>query len=55
MEKIEETVLSNLDLLEVAKAYCEFNCDKSNAMVVLLSLLDVIITKQRETVTLLIN
>lgn len=55
MEKIENTVLSSIDLLEVAKAYCEYNSHKSDEIMTLVSLIDIIINKQKEIMISILN
>ena len=45
--KLEERVYTNMDLLEIAKTYCEFNYDKSKEISVLNSIIDIIIENQK--------
>ena len=51
MEKIveiERQLDVNTDLLEIAKAYCEFNNDKSDEVSALISILDIILDNQKK-------
>jgi len=48
LSKIEAQALSNINLLEIAKDYCKFNMGKCSEISTLETLLDVILTVQRE-------
>lgn len=51
MEKIieiERQLNTNLDLIEIAKAYCEFNFDKSDELCTLISVLEIILDNQKK-------
>lgn len=45
--EMENEILENLSLLEIAKCYCEANFDKSNEFGTLVFLLDIVLKKQR--------
>ena len=45
---IEEKITLSLDLLEVAKGYCEKNFDKGQEVVALGSVLDVLVDVQKD-------
>ena len=45
---MEEKLIVTLDLLEVAKRYCENDCGESKALGPLYSLFDVMLKNQRE-------
>lgn len=50
MEKIvelERQLNVNIDLLEIAKAYCEFNNDKSDEISALIPILEIILDNQK--------
>ncbi len=47
---IEEKIMLSIDLLEIAKKYCESNFDKGNEIVSVGSLLGVVLKEQREIV-----
>lgn len=47
---LEEQLNRGIDLLEIAKTYCEFNCDKSDEIATLFSVLELIVKEQRNTV-----
>ncbi len=47
---LEEKISRNTDLLEIAKTYCEFNCDKSDEISTLFSILELIVERQKDTV-----
>ena len=50
MEKIvelERQLNVNTDLLEIAKAYCEFNNDKSDEISTLIPILEIILDNQK--------
>ena len=51
--ELEEKLTTNIDLLEISRSYCEFNYDKSNELLVLYSMLDVIIHNQRDAMKVL--
>ena len=56
MEKIvelERQLNVNTDLLEIAKAYCEFNFDKSSELTALLSILEIILANQKKATDVL--
>lgn len=44
---IEEKMIINTDLLQIAKDYCEFNGDKSRTTSSLLSLIEVMLNNQK--------
>lgn len=46
--KIEEKITLSMDLLEVAKGYCEYNFDKGQEVVALNSILEIILKNQKE-------
>ena len=46
--EIEKQLNSNIDLLEIAKDYCEFNIDKSIFASRLLSMLEIILINQKK-------
>ena len=51
MEKIveiERQLNINIDLIEVAKAYCEFNFDKSDELCTLISVFEIILDNQKK-------
>ena len=47
---IEEKVISNLNLLELAKAYCELNYDKSDELLVISTVIDIVLKNQKELI-----
>lgn len=47
---LEQNISRSIDLLEIAKTYCEFNCDKSDEISTLFSILEIIIEQQKNTV-----
>ena len=47
---LEEQLSRNVDLLEIAKTYCEFNCAKSDEISTLFSILELIIEQQKNSV-----
>lgn len=54
MEKfmdIEERVSLNVDLLQIAKDYCEFNIDKSIAIGTLMPLIEITLKNQKDIIT----
>ena len=48
LDSVEEKLIVTLDLLEVAKRYCENDCGESKALGPLYSLFDVMLKNQRE-------
>ena len=53
MEKIvdiEEQMNINVDLLQIARDYCEYNIENSQATSSLMSLLEIMLQKQRNIV-----
>ena len=53
MEKIiniEEQMNANVDLLQIARDYCEFNIDKSATIGFLISLIEIILENQKNIV-----
>ena len=46
--QLEEKITLSLDLLEVAKGYCEYNFDKGQEVVAICSILEVVLEAQRE-------
>lgn len=50
---IEEQLNRSNDLLEIAKAYCEYKCDTSDEISTLFSILEIILENQRNTVKIL--
>lgn len=53
MEKIidiEEQMNINVDLLQIARDYCEYNIENSHATTSLMSLLEIMLQKQRNIV-----
>ena len=47
---IEEQMNTNIDLLQIAKDYCEYNIDKANSYSALLSLLEIILNNQKNVI-----
>ncbi len=47
---LEAQLNKGIDLLEIAKTYCEYNCDKSDEISTLFSILELIIKEQKNTV-----
>ena len=47
---VEEKIIRTLDLLEIARSYCEHNFDKGEEIVALSSLLGVVIERNKELV-----
>ena len=45
---LEEKINSNIDLLEIAKKYCEFSYDSVDATVPLISLVEVLLKNQHD-------
>ena len=45
---MEEKINLCIDLLEIAKAYCDFNFDKSSEILTVRSLLNVILETEKE-------
>lgn len=48
IREIEQKVNLVIDLLEIAKSYCEFNYDKSRELSALDSILEIIIKNQQD-------
>ena len=44
---LEEKMYINIDLLKIAKDYCEFNADKSCTTSSLLSLIEIVLNNQK--------
>lgn len=54
MEKfidVEQKIATNIDLLEIAKDYCEFNNDKASGISCLMSLIEVMLQNQRNLIS----
>lgn len=54
MEKImdiEQQINVNMDLLKIAKDYCEFNVDNSRKICSLMSLIEIILQNQKSIVS----
>lgn len=47
---LEQKLSRSTDLLEIAKTFCEFNCDKSDEISTLFSILELIVEQQRTTI-----
>ena len=47
MDDFEALIADNIDLLEIAKGYCEYNHDKSIAMATMRTMLNVILKNQK--------
>ena len=47
MDDFEALIADNIDLLEIAKDYCEYNHDKSIAMATMRTMLNVILKNQK--------
>ena len=45
--QIEERIILNIELLEIAKSYCEYNFDKASEVSTLGAILDVILREQK--------
>lgn len=45
---LEQKITFSINLLEVAKSYCDFHYDKSQEFIALSSVLDVLLKNQRE-------
>ena len=45
---IEKQITTNIDLLEIAKGYCEYNFDKSSEISALGAILSIILEEQKE-------
>ena len=45
---IEKQIITNIDLLEIAKGYCEYNFDKSSEISALGAILSIILEEQKE-------
>lgn len=52
---LEQKLNTGLDLLEVAKTYCEFNYDKADELSAISSVLDVVIQIQKSAAITLDN
>ena len=52
---LEQKLNTGLDLLEVAKIYCEFNYDKSDELSAVSSVLDIVIQIQKSAAVTLDN
>lgn len=50
---VEEQLSRNIDLLEIAKTYCEFHCAKSDEISTLFSILELVVEQQKNTVNAL--
>lgn len=50
LNTMEEKIIRTLDLMEIAKSYCEHNFDKGEEIVALSSLITVLIERQKELV-----
>lgn len=48
MTLLEEKIMLSIDLLEIAKKYCECNFDKGNEIVSVGSLLTLVLKEQKE-------
>lgn len=46
--ELEQRLNVNVDLLEVAKSYCDLNSDKSTEMSSLSSVLDIVLKNQKD-------
>lgn len=46
--QIEEKITLSIDLLEIAKDYCEFNFDKGQEVVAIGTILKVVLEEQKE-------
>ena len=46
--KMEEKITLTLDLLEIARCYCEYNFDKGQEVVALHSIIEVLLEAQRD-------
>lgn len=53
--ELENNILENLNLLKIAKCYCEANFDKSDEIVDLCYLLEIILKKQKAAFNKLVN
>lgn len=47
---LEEKMTQSVNLLEIAKTYCEFNCDKSDEISSLFSILEIILVEQKSMI-----
>ena len=47
---IENKIFSSLNLLELAKTYCEHNYDKADEILVLNSVLEIVLNNQKEVI-----
>ena len=48
LNKIADLNDDNMDIIEIAKDYCEFNCEKSAKMYALIRLFDIVIENQKK-------
>ena len=48
--EFEQKMNTNIDLLEIAKDYCEFNLDKSVTPSTLISLIDIVLQNQKKLI-----
>lgn len=46
--ELEQKITSNVDLLEVAKVYCDFNYDKSDEVSTIGAVLEIALENQKE-------
>ena len=56
MEKIlelEQQLYTNIDLLEMAKSYCELNSDKNENLLVINTALNIMLKNQKNAILLL--
>lgn len=47
---LEKLLNSNTDLLEIAKVYCESNCNKSPEVSSLISILEIVLKNQKNVI-----
>lgn len=47
---LEQRISQGIDLLEIAKTYCEFNCDKSDEVSTLFSILEITLQEQKKLI-----
>ncbi len=48
LNSLEEKIISSIDLLEIAKNYCEYNFDKSQEISAMGTLLNIVLNEQRQ-------
>lgn len=48
---MEEKITLSINLLEIAKAYCEFNREKSDEISSLFSILEIILVEQKKLIS----